>query len=172
MHISEIGQKSGVESRKAARILRLLASKHIFKEGERLGKLWSRQTTNSSTVSENVFANNRLSIQFISNNPLSSLGLHLSVSFTFLSNAYLDLFKSTVLMSLSSQPYCSQKSCRIKSWVLRMLQIGLLLKNTLVYLTPSSNITKGYVVFLIHTVEHLKSLRQPPEGLNVESTLV
>jgi len=59
MHISELSKKSGVEERKAGRILRLLASKHIFRE-----------------VSENVFANNRLSIQLLSSNPLSSLGLH------------------------------------------------------------------------------------------------
>jgi DNA-binding IclR family transcriptional regulator len=34
MHISEIGKKSGVEPGKVARVLRLLASKHIFREGE------------------------------------------------------------------------------------------------------------------------------------------
>ena len=33
MHISELSKKSGVEERKAGRILRLLASKHIFREG-------------------------------------------------------------------------------------------------------------------------------------------
>ncbi|KAF8815777.1 S-adenosyl-L-methionine-dependent methyltransferase [Phlegmacium glaucopus] len=59
MHISELGKKSGVEERKAGRILRLLASRHIFRE-----------------VSQNVFANNRLSIQLLSSNPLSNLGLH------------------------------------------------------------------------------------------------
>ncbi|KAF8802324.1 hypothetical protein BYT27DRAFT_7261107 [Phlegmacium glaucopus] len=62
MHISEIGQKSGIEARKVGRVLRILASKHIFRE-----------------VSDNVFANNRLSIQLLSSNPLSSLGLHLSL---------------------------------------------------------------------------------------------
>jgi len=36
MHISELGKKSGVEERKAGRILRLLASKHIFREGSSL----------------------------------------------------------------------------------------------------------------------------------------
>ncbi|KAF8815775.1 S-adenosyl-L-methionine-dependent methyltransferase [Phlegmacium glaucopus] len=59
MHISEIGQKSGIEARKVGRVFRILASKHIFRE-----------------VSDNVFANNRLSIQLLSSNPLSSLGLH------------------------------------------------------------------------------------------------
>jgi len=33
MHISEIGQKTGVEEHKAGRILRLLASNHVFQEG-------------------------------------------------------------------------------------------------------------------------------------------
>ena len=33
MHISELSRKSGIEERKAGRILRLLASKHIFREG-------------------------------------------------------------------------------------------------------------------------------------------
>jgi len=33
MHVSEIGKKTGVEEHKAGRILRLLASKHVFREG-------------------------------------------------------------------------------------------------------------------------------------------
>ena len=33
MHISEIGNKTGLEERKAGRILRLLATKHVFREG-------------------------------------------------------------------------------------------------------------------------------------------
>ena len=33
MHISEIGKKSGLEERKAGRILRLLATNHVFREG-------------------------------------------------------------------------------------------------------------------------------------------
>ena len=36
MHISEIGKKIGLEERKAGRILRLLATKHVFREGSRL----------------------------------------------------------------------------------------------------------------------------------------
>jgi len=61
MHISEIGKKTGLEERKAGRILRLLATNHVFRE-----------------VSENVFTNNRLSTQLLSTNPLSSMGLHFS----------------------------------------------------------------------------------------------
>ena len=33
MHISEIGGKTGLEEHKAGRILRLLATKHVFREG-------------------------------------------------------------------------------------------------------------------------------------------
>jgi hypothetical protein len=33
MHISEIGIKTGLEERKAGRILRLLATNHVFREG-------------------------------------------------------------------------------------------------------------------------------------------
>ena len=33
MHITEIGKKTGLEERKAGRILRLLATKHVFREG-------------------------------------------------------------------------------------------------------------------------------------------
>ena len=33
MHISEIGKKTGLEERKAGRILRLLATNHVFREG-------------------------------------------------------------------------------------------------------------------------------------------
>jgi hypothetical protein len=33
MHISEIGKKTGLEERKAGRILRLLSTKHVFREG-------------------------------------------------------------------------------------------------------------------------------------------
>ncbi|PPQ70231.1 hypothetical protein CVT24_013089 [Panaeolus cyanescens] len=59
MHITEIGEKTGLEPSKVGRVLRLLATKHVFRE-----------------VSENVFANNRLSVLLNSQNPLYSLGLH------------------------------------------------------------------------------------------------
>ena len=36
MHISEIGKKTGLEERKAGRILRLLATNHVFREGPNL----------------------------------------------------------------------------------------------------------------------------------------
>ena len=33
MHVSEIGKKTGLEERKAGRILRLLSANHVFREG-------------------------------------------------------------------------------------------------------------------------------------------
>jgi len=33
VHISEVGEKTGLEERKAGRILRLLATNHVFREG-------------------------------------------------------------------------------------------------------------------------------------------
>ncbi|KAF9563370.1 S-adenosyl-L-methionine-dependent methyltransferase [Agrocybe pediades] len=59
MHTSEIEAKSGINAHKIGRVLRMLTSRHIFKE-----------------VQENVFAHNRLSIHLISSNPLSDLGQH------------------------------------------------------------------------------------------------
>ncbi|GLB39351.1 putative S-adenosyl-L-methionine-dependent methyltransferase [Lyophyllum shimeji] len=59
MHISELSSKAGINEGKLGRILRLLASKHIFRE-----------------VSKDVFANNRLSVQLLSSNPLSSIAMH------------------------------------------------------------------------------------------------
>ncbi|KAJ6631080.1 S-adenosyl-L-methionine-dependent methyltransferase [Mycena sp. CBHHK59/15] len=59
MHVSEISKKTGIEQVKLARILRLLATGHCFRE-----------------VDMDVFANNRISIQLLSANPISSLGFH------------------------------------------------------------------------------------------------
>ncbi|KAJ7895694.1 S-adenosyl-L-methionine-dependent methyltransferase [Mycena leptocephala] len=59
MHVTEISKKTGVEQEKLARILRLLSTGHCFRE-----------------VTKDVFANNRISIQFLSTNPISSLGFH------------------------------------------------------------------------------------------------
>jgi hypothetical protein len=33
MHISEIGKRAGIDSQKLGRILRLLATRHVFREG-------------------------------------------------------------------------------------------------------------------------------------------
>ncbi|KAK0184328.1 S-adenosyl-L-methionine-dependent methyltransferase [Armillaria mellea] len=56
LHISELGALSGAEPRKLGRIMRLLASKHCFRE-----------------VNRDIFANNRLSMTLLSTNGLSCL---------------------------------------------------------------------------------------------------
>ncbi|TFK39899.1 S-adenosyl-L-methionine-dependent methyltransferase [Crucibulum laeve] len=58
MHVSDLAKASGVEQGKLCRILRLLASKHCFRE-----------------VSRDVFANNRLSLQIVSTEPFYNLAL-------------------------------------------------------------------------------------------------
>ncbi|KAK0214404.1 O-methyltransferase-domain-containing protein [Armillaria fumosa] len=55
LHISELGALSGAEPRKLGRIMRLLASRHCFRE-----------------VEHDVFANNRLSMMLLSTNGVSS----------------------------------------------------------------------------------------------------
>ena len=40
MHVSEIGEKTGLEEGKAGRVLRLLATKHVFQEGSSLYALF------------------------------------------------------------------------------------------------------------------------------------
>ncbi|KAG5352358.1 hypothetical protein C0989_002679 [Termitomyces sp. Mn162] len=52
-HIKEIGEKAGINHEKLGRIMRLLATKHIFRE--------------------DCFANNRLSLQLLSSNPLTNM---------------------------------------------------------------------------------------------------
>ncbi|KIJ34904.1 hypothetical protein M422DRAFT_262863 [Sphaerobolus stellatus SS14] len=56
LHVDELAQKSGLDGGKLGRILRMLATKHCFRE-----------------VTPNVFANNRLSMQMVSTNPVSGL---------------------------------------------------------------------------------------------------
>jgi hypothetical protein len=77
MHIMEIANKTGVDEDKLGRILRLLASTHVFREGN--FALLEGHCPNAFSVKRNVFANNRLSLQLLATNPLSSLGLFVSV---------------------------------------------------------------------------------------------
>ncbi|KAJ7089775.1 S-adenosyl-L-methionine-dependent methyltransferase [Mycena belliarum] len=65
MHVAEISKICGVDASKLARILRLLTAKHCFRE-----------------VEKDVFANNRLSVQLLTSNPLYSLGLHMTEDMT------------------------------------------------------------------------------------------
>jgi hypothetical protein len=76
--LDELAKKSGIEKSKLGRVLRYLAAKHVFQEG--LGKHFvsgMSLTTFSPLVSPNVFANNRLSINLLSENPLSALIAHM-----------------------------------------------------------------------------------------------
>ncbi|KAH8829594.1 S-adenosyl-L-methionine-dependent methyltransferase [Flagelloscypha sp. PMI_526] len=61
VHVSELAKTVKVDQGKLARILRLLATKHIFRE-----------------VKPDVFVNNRLSNELLSENGLSSLALHIT----------------------------------------------------------------------------------------------
>lgn len=61
LHVTELSQRSNVEERKLARVLRTLCSHHVFRE-----------------VKRDIFANNRLSMLFSESQPLSSYGWHVS----------------------------------------------------------------------------------------------
>ncbi|KIJ38737.1 hypothetical protein M422DRAFT_231092 [Sphaerobolus stellatus SS14] len=61
LHVDELAIRSGLDGSKLVRIMRMLATKHCFRE-----------------VKPNVFANNRLSMQLVSSNPVSRLIGHLS----------------------------------------------------------------------------------------------
>ncbi|KAF9452281.1 S-adenosyl-L-methionine-dependent methyltransferase [Macrolepiota fuliginosa MF-IS2] len=61
VHVSELGRRTGVDQAKLGRVLRLLATKHVFQE-----------------VSPDTFANNHLSSQLVSTDPLCSFGLHIT----------------------------------------------------------------------------------------------
>ena len=83
MHVVEISKRSGVEQGKLGRILRLLATKHVFREGALHCFTFSLPLKAVCLmilcvlVTKDVFANNRLSMQLLSTNPLSNLGLYL-----------------------------------------------------------------------------------------------
>ncbi|KAF5339494.1 hypothetical protein D9757_014699 [Collybiopsis confluens] len=61
MHISEIAKASGLDQGKLGRIIRMLVTKHCFRE-----------------VKPDVFANNRLSIKLLSTDPVSGLVAHMA----------------------------------------------------------------------------------------------
>ncbi|KAJ7453341.1 S-adenosyl-L-methionine-dependent methyltransferase [Mycena galericulata] len=61
VHIDEIASKSGYDTDKLARVLRLLATNHIFRE-----------------VKPNVFANNRLSLRLVSTDPIAAFIGHVA----------------------------------------------------------------------------------------------
>ncbi|KAJ6626254.1 S-adenosyl-L-methionine-dependent methyltransferase [Mycena sp. CBHHK59/15] len=61
LHVDELARRSGIDSDKLVRILRLLATKHCFIE-----------------VKANVFANNRISLKLLSTDPISSFLGHVT----------------------------------------------------------------------------------------------
>ncbi|KAF8194080.1 O-methyltransferase-domain-containing protein [Pholiota molesta] len=56
VHVADIAKRTGLEEHRLGRTMRLLATKHIFRE-----------------ISKDVFVNNRLSVQLLSENPMSNL---------------------------------------------------------------------------------------------------
>ncbi|KAH0586957.1 hypothetical protein H2248_005787 [Termitomyces sp. 'cryptogamus'] len=77
MHIKEIGEKAGVNYEKLGRILRLLTTHHIFREGDEPQNVFLSCQCNGRyfrfQVMTDRFANNRLSLQLLSSNPLASM---------------------------------------------------------------------------------------------------
>ena len=81
--VGQLAKQSGLGPNKLSRILRMLATKHCFQEGECIN--WgNRIGTNAIIilVKPNVFANNRISMQLVSTNPVSGLIGNMSVPIT------------------------------------------------------------------------------------------
>ncbi|KAK7453205.1 hypothetical protein VKT23_011885 [Stygiomarasmius scandens] len=79
VHVGELGQKSNRDPGKLSRVLRALATNHVFMEGLPLSYPSTESFYHSCLlVKPDVFANNRLSIKLISTDPLSALVDHMS----------------------------------------------------------------------------------------------
>ncbi|KJA28851.1 hypothetical protein HYPSUDRAFT_33246 [Hypholoma sublateritium FD-334 SS-4] len=61
LHVEELGKLTQIDAKKLGRLLRLLATKHCFQE-----------------VKPNIFANNKISLQLVSTNPVSGLVGHVT----------------------------------------------------------------------------------------------
>ncbi|KAF8899314.1 S-adenosyl-L-methionine-dependent methyltransferase [Infundibulicybe gibba] len=90
VHVKQLAQESGLDTDKLARVLRLLATKHCYTEGR-------------SLVKPNVFANNRLSMKLLSNDPVSGLVGHMTDE-VFKSSACLNETLSDPTSASSSLP--------------------------------------------------------------------
>lgn len=80
LHVSELSKKTGIEAGKLARIMRFLATRHVFREGALVScitKIYSKGSLRA--VNEDVFANNRLSMMLVSSHGLHDLMGHLFV---------------------------------------------------------------------------------------------
>lgn len=71
--VEQLAKQSGLDPNKLGRILRMLATKHCFQEGERLKRQRQGQALMILLVKPNVFANNRIGMQLVSTNPVSGL---------------------------------------------------------------------------------------------------
>jgi hypothetical protein len=74
LHINELSDKTGIERGKLARILRLLATRQCFREGQLYNRsdLFKHEFI-SLEVSPDVFANTRVSLPLLKSNPVSDL---------------------------------------------------------------------------------------------------
>lgn len=75
LHVGELGRLSDQDPGKLGRVLRTLATNHVYTEGERSSCMsyCFAQRTRTFSVAPNVFANNRLSMKLLSTDPVSSL---------------------------------------------------------------------------------------------------
>ena len=82
VHVEVLAEQSGLDAGKLGRILRLLATKHCFKEGISHPSLPGGSHSTLTIlpplqVKPNVFANNRLSMKLLSVDPVGTLVNHL-----------------------------------------------------------------------------------------------
>jgi hypothetical protein len=75
LHVEQLAEKTGLNKGKIARIMRLLATRHCFREGEADFNYFVVYMNSHSLlpVSPNIFTNNRLSLQILQSNDMSSL---------------------------------------------------------------------------------------------------
>jgi hypothetical protein len=73
VHIADIAKRTGLEEHRLGRIMRLLATKHIFRESMDLFRFHESLLTSFNLVPKDVFVNNRLSVQLLSENPMNNL---------------------------------------------------------------------------------------------------
>ena len=72
LHVAELARLSGIHEIKLSKILRLLATNHIYREGRNVVFLVN-PVIRPVLVKQDVYTNNRMSIRLISADPISSL---------------------------------------------------------------------------------------------------
>ncbi len=73
LHVDELGRLTDQDPGKLARVLRTLATNHVYTEGSCDLMLHSCAELTRGLVTPNVFANNRLSMKLLATDPVSSL---------------------------------------------------------------------------------------------------